>query len=60
MSEKRFLDYITRQKSWYHNLLRVVINYRHRSEANAMYTIHMNHRCRLDRMGDYPSVWRWK
>ena len=54
---KRLINYIFRQKSWYRNLLRI---YWHCSEANDMYTIHMNHKCRLDRIGVEPKVWRWK
>ena len=56
----RLINYLSRQKSWYCNLLRIVINYLHCSEANYMYTIHMNHKCRLDRIGVDPIVWRWK
>ena len=61
MTEKRrFINYIIKQKSWYQNLLNIVINYKHRSEENDMYLIHMNDKCRIDRMGYYPSIWRWK
>lgn len=60
MNGKRFINYITKQKSWYHNLLGIVSDYKHRSEENDMYLIHMNDRCRLDRVGCYSSIWRWR
>ena len=60
MIEKRFINYIVKQKCWYQNLLDIVINYKHRSEENDMYLIHMNDKCSIDRMGYYPSIWRWK
>lgn len=60
MIGKQFINYIIKQKRWYRNLFGIVINYKHRGEENDMYLIHMNNRCRLDRIGYYPSVWRWK
>lgn len=60
MTRKSFINYIVKQKSWYHNLLGIVINYKHCSEENDMYLIHMNGRCRLDRVGCYSRIWRWR
>ena len=44
-------------KSWWWNINNIIRNYRHKSEEYDMYTIHMNDRCRLDRICPYPKVW---
>lgn len=58
MTTKRFIDYRCRQKGWWRNMDNIIINYKHCSEENDMYLIHMNHKCRLDRVGFCPSIWR--
>ena len=51
MTEKRFADYYCRQKDWWRNMDNIVINYRHCSEENSMYLVHMSlPKERIDRM----------
>ena len=45
-------------KTWFWNMNNIVVNYRHIGEDNHMYLIHMNEKCRIDRTGPYPKVWR--
>lgn len=59
LSEER-IRYFYTGKSWFRNMNNVIINYRHKGEANDLYLIHMNHRCELDRVACCPSVWRWR
>ena len=35
----------------------IVINYRHMGEENSMYLVHMNGKCRIDRLGGISKVW---
>ena len=54
------LRYAWNQKDWYRNIANIVINYRHKSEGNVMYTVHMDNKCRIDRMCCDSKIWRWK
>ena len=47
-------------KSWYRNMDNQCINFLHIGESNHLRFIHMNQKCRLDRVGVYPRVLRWK
>ena len=50
-----------KQKDWFRNLNNIVVNYRHRGEANDMYLVHMSGpKCQIDRVGFYPKNWRGK
>ena len=50
-----------KQKDWFRNMDNIVVNYRHRGEANDMYLVHMScPKCQIDRIGFYPKNWRWK
>lgn len=55
----RFINYSVKQKDWWQNMDNVVINYRHCGEENHMYLIHMNKRCRIDRLGGISKVMRY-
>lgn len=50
-------SYWVYQKSWWRNMDNVIINYRHIGEANNMYLIHMNKKCRIDRLGGVSKVY---
>lgn len=52
--------YSMKTKDWYWNMNNIIINFRRRGEANDMYLIHMNEKCRIDRTGPDSRVWRWK
>lgn len=52
-------EYKIKQKSWFRNMDNVIVNYRHKGEKNDLYLIHMFHRCDIDRIGYYPSVYKW-
>ena len=56
---KRFINYSVKQKDWWRNMDNIIINYRHRGEENDMYLIHMNKRCRIDRLGGISKVMRY-
>lgn len=47
-------------KRWWWNMNNIIINYHHIGEDNDMRFIHMNGKCRLDRIGMYSSVFRWR
>ena len=47
-----------KQKPWYCNMNDIVLNYLHCSEDNLVRWIHMNHRCRLDRLGGVCKCFR--
>lgn len=47
------------QKTWYFNMNNIVVNYLHMGEDNDMYLIHMNKKCRIDRLGGVSRVWRF-
>lgn len=46
-------------KRWWQNMDNRILNYLHIGEDNHMRFIHMNEKCRLDRVGVYPRCWRW-
>lgn len=51
MTDKRFVDYLCRQKDWWRNMDNKCINYIHMSESN-LNMIHMSTpKERIDRMG---------
>ena len=56
---KRFINYLCKQKWWYSNLRDIVINYKHRGEENDIYLCHME-LPKIDHTGYYPRCWRWK
>ncbi len=56
MAKIRYYD----QKDWFRNMNNIVTNYKHKGEANDMYLIHMVDKCRIDRQGVCPGVWRWR
>ena len=49
-----------KQKSWMRNMTKIFMGYQHKSESVDMRFIHMNEKCRIDRIGVYPRVWRFK
>ena len=50
---------ISCEKSWFFNLRKIIINYKHMGEANNLYLVHMTlPKIRDDRMGYYPKIWR--
>ena len=39
----------------------IVVNYRHRGEANDMYLVHMScPKCQIDPVGFYPKNLKWR
>ena len=55
------IRYSCGQKDWFRNMTGIVINYRHKSEANHMCFIHMlTPKLSIDRVGGYPKNWRWR
>lgn len=48
-----------KNKSWWRNMDNKTLNYWHIGEEFHMRTIHMNHKCRVDRMGIYPYLAKW-
>lgn len=55
------IRYFIKQKSWYRNMRKIIMNYLHMSEANDFYTIQMAlPKERIDRVVCDPRVWRWK
>ena len=59
MSRDVKLRYAWNQKHWMWNMNNICINYRHMGEDNHMYLVHMNQKCRIDRLGGVSKVWRW-
>jgi hypothetical protein len=53
------LRYAWNQKSWQRNMDNRCINYLHCGQANDMYLIHMNKKCRIDRLGGVSKVVRF-
>lgn len=47
-------------KTWFRNMDNRILDYRHMSEDNLIRFAHMDHKCRIDRVGGYPRVWRWR
>jgi hypothetical protein len=47
------------QKTWFFNMNNIVVNYLHMGEDNDMYLVHMNKKCRIDRLGGVSRVWRF-
>ena len=43
-------------KRWWKNMNNHVLNYLHIGEDNYMRWIHMNQKCRIDRVAPYPKV----
>ena len=56
----RLLKYMWKQKEWYSNMRKIIINYRHMGEANSNKFLHMENKCRLDRVVCYNRVWRFR
>lgn len=48
------------RKDWWWNMNNVIINYRHRGQENDLYLIHMNKKGRVDRLGCYSKIFRWR
>lgn len=49
--------YTFKTKRWWRNMDNRILNYLHMGEDNNMRFIHMNHRCRLDRVAPCPCIW---
>ena len=47
-------------KTWFRNMDNRILDYRHMSEDYLIRFAHMDHRCRIDCVGVYPCVWRWR
>ena len=47
------------QKTWFFNMNNIFVNYLHMGEDNDMYLVHMNKKCRIDRLGGVSRVWRF-
>ena len=60
MTDKRLIEYRCKQKDWWRNMDNIVINYRHCSEENSMYLVHMNDKCRIDRVGVGSKIWIYR
>ena len=46
------IRYSSKQKDWFRDMDNIVVNYRHRREANDMYLVHMScPKCQIDRLG---------
>lgn len=56
----RLLKYMWKQKEWYYDMLRIIINYEHMSKANSDKFLHMNNKGRIDRVCCYSGVWRFR
>lgn len=56
----RLLKYMFNQKEWYSNMRGIIVNYEHMSEANSDKFLHMENKCRLDRVVCYNRVWRFR
>lgn len=46
-------------KRWFRNMDDRILNYLHIGEEFNMRTIHMNQKCRIDRVGQYPKVFKY-
>lgn len=46
-------------KRWWRNMDNRILNYLHMGEDNNMRWIHMNQKCRIDRVGVYPYLGKW-
>lgn len=46
-------------KRWWQNMDNRILNYLHIGEDNEMRFIHMNQKCRFDRVGVYPYLGKW-
>lgn len=42
------------QKAWWRDMDNIIISFRHKGAATHMRLIHMNNKCRLDRIACYP------
>ena len=51
--------YILHQKAWWRNMNNIIVNYLHKGEETHTRFIHMNEKCRIDRMGIYPYLGKW-
>lgn len=51
--------YSFKTKRWWRNLDNRILNYRHMGEDNLIRFAHMDHKCRIDRVGVYPRVLGW-
>ena len=48
--------YTFKTKRWWRNMDNRILNYLHMGEDNDMYLIHMNQKCRIDRVAPYPYI----
>lgn len=48
------------QKPWVWNMRKIIINYQHKGEANDLYLVHMNNKCRIDRLGGISKIWSYR
>ena len=48
--------YSFKTKRWWRNMDNRILNYLHMGEDNDMHIIHMNQKCRLDRIAPYPYI----
>ena len=46
-------------KRWFRNMDNRILNYLHIGEEFNMRTIHMNQKMQIDRVGDYPKVFKY-
>ena len=51
--------YTLKTKRWWRNLDGRILNYLHIGEDFHMWTIHMNQKCRWDRVAPYPYLGKW-
>ena len=54
------LRHTSNVKSWWWNMNDVIINYLHCGEENDLYLVHMNKKQKMDRLGYYPKIYRWR
>lgn len=57
IKEKKY--YKCYQKAWWRDMDNIIINFRHIGAATHMRFIHMNNKCRLDRVARYPYTPRF-
>lgn len=53
---KDTFHYTFKTKNWWRNMDNRILNYRHMGEDNNMRWIHMNQKCRIDRVAPYPKI----
>ena len=46
-------------KFWWRNMNNIIINYRHKGEETHIRFIHMNKKCRIDKVGIHPYSGIW-